>query len=49
MPDLAVTTIRRLPSDPAQRKHAFQIEMIAERDGVLTVPPFAVRARARRR
>ncbi len=44
MPDLAVTTVRRLPSDPAQRKHAFQIEMIAERDGILTVPPFAVRA-----
>ncbi|MBW2278825.1 MAG: hypothetical protein JRF63_15135, partial [Deltaproteobacteria bacterium] len=45
VPDLAVTTVRRLPSDPAQRKHAFQIEMIAERDGILTVPPFAVRAR----
>jgi hypothetical protein len=44
VPDLAVTTVRRLPSDPAQRTHAFQIEMIAERDGFLTVPPFAVRA-----
>ncbi|MHB8898547.1 MAG: BatD family protein, partial [Thermoguttaceae bacterium] len=45
VPDLTVTTVRRLPSDPAQRKHAFQIEMIAERDGVLTVPPFAVRVK----
>lgn len=45
VPDLAVTTVRRLPSDPAQRQHTFQIEMIAERDGILTVPPFAVRAR----
>ena len=45
VPDLAVTTVRRLPSDPAQRKHAFQIEMIAEREGILTVPPFAVRSR----
>ena len=45
MPDLAVTTVRRLPSDPAQRKHAFQIEMIAERDGILTIPPFAVRTK----
>ena len=44
VPDLAVTTVRRLPSEPGQRKHAFQIEMIAERDGMLTVPPFAVRA-----
>jgi hypothetical protein len=45
VPDLAVTTIRRLPSDPAQRKHVFQIELISERDGILTIPPFAVRAR----
>lgn len=44
VPDLAVTTIRHLPSEPGQRKHAFQIEMIAERDGILTVPPFAVKA-----
>lgn len=44
VPDLAVTTIRRLPSDPAQRKHVFQIELISERDGILTIPPFAVRA-----
>ena len=42
VPDLAVTNLRRLPSDPARRQHAFQIEMIAERDGILTVPPFAV-------
>ena len=45
VPGLAVTTVRRLPSDPARRKHVFQIEMIAERDGILTIPPFAVRAR----
>jgi len=45
VPDLAVTAVRRLPADPAQRKHAFQIEMIAERQGVLTVPPFAVTSR----
>ena len=45
VPDLAVTAVRRLPSDPAQRKHAFEIEMIAERAGSLTVPPFAVRAK----
>lgn len=44
VPDLAVTTIRRLPSDPAQRKHSFQIELISEREGTLTIPPFAVRA-----
>ena len=44
VPDLAVTTIRLLPSDPAQRKHVFQIELISERDGTLTIPPFAVRA-----
>ena len=44
VPDLAVTAVRRLPSDPAQRKHAFQIEMLAERAGSLAVPPFAVRA-----
>ena len=37
VPDLAVTTVRRLPADPARRKHAFQIELIAERDGILTV------------
>ena len=45
VPGLAVTTVRRLPPDPARRKYAFQIEMIAERDGVLTVPPFEVRAK----
>ncbi len=44
VPDLAVTAVRRLPADPAQRKHVFQIEMIAEREGTLIVPPFAVRA-----
>jgi hypothetical protein len=44
VPDLAVTTVRRLPSDPARRQHAFQVELISERDGILTVPPFAVRA-----
>jgi hypothetical protein len=44
VPDLAVTTIRRLPSDPAQRKHGFQIELISERAGIVTIPPFAVRA-----
>jgi hypothetical protein len=44
VPDLAVTSIRRLPADPAQRKHGFQIELISERAGLLTVPPFAVRA-----
>ncbi len=44
VPDLAVTSVRRLPSDPADRKHAFEIEMIAERGGILTVPPFAVRS-----
>jgi hypothetical protein len=42
VPDLAVTTIRRLPADPARRRHSFQIELIAEREGLLTVPPFAV-------
>ena len=44
VPDLAVTTVRRLPSDPTHRKHTLQIGLIAERDGILTVPPFAVRA-----
>ena len=43
VPGLAVTTIRRLPPDPTRRKHAFQIGLIAERAGTLTVPPFAVR------
>jgi oxygen tolerance protein BatD len=42
VPDLAVTALRRLPSDPAQRIHTFQIEIIAERDGILTIPAFAV-------
>ena len=42
--DLAVTAVRRLSSDPVQRQYIFQIEMIAERDGILTVPPFAVHA-----
>ena len=45
VPDLAVTAIRRLPSDVARRKHAYEIEMIAERAGVVTVPPFVVRSR----
>ncbi len=40
---LTVTTVRRLAADPARRQHTFQIEMIAEQDGVLTVPPFVVR------
>ncbi len=44
VPDLTVTTIRRLPSDPIGRKHAFQFELIAERDGILNVPPVVVRA-----
>ncbi len=44
VPDLAVTTMRRLASEPEQRKHVFQIELIAERDGILTIPPFVVRA-----
>lgn len=44
VPDLAVTSVRRLPSDTAQRRYAFEIEMIAERDGVLTMPPFTVHA-----
>jgi hypothetical protein len=44
LPDLAVTSIRRLPADAAQRKHSFQIELISERDGILTIPPFTVRA-----
>jgi hypothetical protein len=39
-----VTIVRRLPSDATRRLHAFQIGLIAERDGILTVPPFAVRA-----
>ena len=42
VPDLAVVSVRRLPSDPARRLHVFQIELIAERGGTLTVPPFAV-------
>jgi hypothetical protein len=42
VPDLAVVTVRRLPADPARRLHVFQIELIAERGGTLTVPPFAV-------
>jgi hypothetical protein len=44
VPELAVTIVRRLSSDLARSRHAFQIGMIAERDGILTVPPFAVRA-----
>ena len=44
VPDLAVTSVRRLPADSARRQHSFQIELIAERAGVLTLPPFAVRA-----
>ncbi len=44
VPGLAVTTVRRLPSDPARQTHALQIGLIAERKGILTVPPFAVRA-----
>jgi len=44
VPGLAVVTVRRLPADPALRQHVFQIVLIAERSGTLTVPPFAVRA-----
>lgn len=44
VPGLAVITTRRLPSEPARRKHAFEIGLIAQRDGILTVPPFAVQA-----
>jgi len=44
--DLAVTRVHRLASDPAQRKHVFQIEMIAERAGTLIIPPFPVRTQA---
>lgn len=44
VPGLAVTAVRRLPPEPARRKHGFQIELIAEREGVLTLPPFAVHA-----
>lgn len=44
VPGLSVVSMRRMPPDPARRKHAFQIALIAERDGVLTLPPFAVRA-----
>lgn len=44
VPDLAVVTVRRLPSDPSRGRHAFEIRLIAERDGVLALPPFAVRA-----
>jgi len=45
VPDLAVTAIRRLPSEPARRWHAFRVELISERDGIVTIPPFAVRAK----
>ena len=41
---LTVTTVRRLAADPARRQHTFQIEMIAEQDGIVTLPPFVVRA-----
>lgn len=41
---LAVTAVRRLAADPARRQHAFQIELLSERDGILILPPFAVRA-----
>jgi hypothetical protein len=43
VPGLAVVSVRRLPADPAGRKYAFVIGLIAEREGSLTVPPFAVR------
>lgn len=43
VPDLTVTTVRRLPSDPAARKQTFQIELIAERKGTVTIPPFPMR------
>ena len=42
--DLAVTTVRRLPADSARRLHTFEIGLIAERDGILTLRPFPVRA-----
>ncbi len=44
VPGLTVVTIRRLPPEPARQEHAFRIALIAERDGVLTLPPFPVRA-----
>ncbi|MFZ5829204.1 MAG: BatD family protein, partial [Planctomycetota bacterium] len=44
VPGLAVVAVRRLPSDPAARKHAFEITMIAERDGPATLPSFAVQS-----
>ncbi len=45
VPDLAVVAVRRLPSEPAQRRHGFQIELICQREGTLTIPPFVVLAR----
>jgi hypothetical protein len=45
VPDLEVVTTRRVTPDSALRKHSFRIELIAERDGTLTIPPFAVRSR----
>lgn len=44
LPGLAVTSIRRLPADAAEGKHRFQIGLISERDGIVTIPPLAVRA-----
>jgi len=46
VPGLSVVGVRRLPSNAAARKHVFQIDLIAERDGLLVVPPFAVRVGA---
>lgn len=44
VPGLGVITIRRLPVAAARPQHGFQITLIAERDGIVTVPPFAVQA-----
>ena len=45
VPGLAVITVRRLPAEPARGRYAFEIRFVAERDGILTVPPFPVRVR----
>jgi hypothetical protein len=34
--------VRRLPPDPTRRKYSFEIVLMAEREGIFTVPPFAV-------
>ena len=43
--DVAVTTIRRLPAEPTRRRHSFEIELISEREGMITIPPFLVRSK----